>query len=121
MTRKEMIYNLRLIQQNLVPNKAAIPEIIKALSAEPCEDAVSREELYEVLNTMKEPTMLDAIFDAVENLPSVRPTRVRSKWEKANDEWRTCSNCGLAYNFADSGIFAYCPCCGAEMEGEECD
>lgn len=105
--------------------------IIKALEQEPCEDAVSRKDLYNALyehfhdedapNNITE-VRLGVVRNFVKDFPSVTPTRKKGKWiehpHEAGENWEyskyECSECHVWAN--DDSDF--CPNCGTEMESE---
>ena len=114
----------------------ALDMAIKALSQEPCEDAVSRQT---VIDALKEGTnvcdlitrtreMRIDIIDVIKALPSVNPTRAHGKWIQ-KEYWSEgcgmgetygyyyeCSKCGnLKKGGYDRCGVNYCPNCGAEM------
>jgi hypothetical protein len=113
----------------------ALEMAIKALEQEPCEDAVSREEVFEELNSLNGTAELDMAFEVIEKLPSVTPTRKKGKWIKqytafVNDDNQIvtechCTNCyGISYFRSMNGELVgakYCPNCGSEMENVEND
>ena len=78
-------------------------------------DAVSREA---VLDAIKNNYRMAGI-DVIEKLPPVTPARQKGEWEKANDSWLVCSECGFAYNSKKYSVLAYCPWCGEYMGGGE--
>lgn len=57
------------------------------------------------------------------SLPSAQPERKKGQWLWDKDEtYYRCSECGhLAYEtlYCMDGTYAYCPFCGAKMEGGE--
>ena len=97
----------------LVPNDVEVK-----IEQEPCDDAISREAVIEL--TFNEPNYTDAlnvlteIRDKVKELPSVQPSR-KGHW----DDTCTCSECGkwrILESDKLSGIYKYCPNCGACMK-----
>lgn len=109
---------------------------IKALKQEHCEDCISIKDainaIYGLHTGGKEAVEQESVFDhysealhdavyAIEELPPVKPTRAKGKWEyvqydgnKAIGNWH-CSECRLISN-AD---YHFCPNCGADMRGDE--
>lgn len=112
-------------------------ENIKRIDEEHYEDCVSRERvlsmaLYKFYNakqiigsagSLTSDEIIrdwDDMFDFVENLPFVRPTRAKGKWIKTftNDQLRVkCSECEYEVSafWNDWEKAKYCPNCGAEM------
>ena len=124
MTREEIIQGLYR------GDSRAIKEAIKALEKEPCEDAISKSDVFEILgNLMSIPYDFDRqinekdvseSMDEIKALQSVTPTRKKAKWIVLKDEYgdiceAICSCC------EDNGNhrWKYCHTCGAEMEREE--
>ena len=114
--------------------------VIVALSAEPCEDAISREELIEALNTWDKfgyaPTNeliplrgnvdkdkyvpyihYDDVLTCIRNMPSVSPQQKVGRWVVTDDDLVYCSECEDSYypRPIDASWY-YCPHCGAKME-----
>ena len=64
---------------------------------------------------------LEQVFDAVSHFPTIAPETLRpvANWVKGEDfmsEYYACSRC--AHKVRDRfGTSAYCPRCGAKMEG----
>lgn len=114
----------------------------EALEQEPCDDVVSRAEVFEIMgNLMSIPYDFDRpindddvseSMDKIKALPSVTPTRKKGKWirtykigfgEFAEYEVELidgfvadnchCSECGEELEKGERGI--YCPNCGAKM------
>ena len=87
---------------------------ITALEQEPCDDAISREA---VLNLIEKGECLSN--GAVKKLPSVQPSR-KGHWEERSKReyyayWERykCSKCG---HYGDND-YKFCPNCGACMKG----
>jgi hypothetical protein len=111
----------------------ALKKGIEALKQEPCEDAVSKASVFEILgNLMGIPYEFDRritekdvseSMDEIRNLPSVTPIRKVGKWITNSDfpDEIICSHCNTNYDmwFWEQGTMKYCPHCGAEMESEE--
>lgn len=111
---------------------------IKALEQEPCEDAVSRKALKEHLrarlyesainNTDYTCVASETFEDIADNrldiwiseLPSVRPTRKKAKWDRGytfpDGEYWKCSQCGELIKVKIP--MRFCNNCGAEMESD---
>lgn len=119
-------------------NYEAFQLAIKALEQEPCEDARSLAQVFEILgNLMSIPYDLDRpinkddvseSMDEIRALPPVTPERPKGHWCPQNDDyfdWYECSECGygsegeMQYSSEVDVRTNYCPNCGAEMESEE--
>lgn len=103
-----------------------LSEAIKVLSErlEPCEDAVSRKAVEDVLHGYFD-GMLETdtcspndIYGLIELLPFVTPKRKTGKWitESLADDFAfvyslKCSECGKYYGWEHN----FCPNCGADM------
>lgn len=117
-------------------DRQAFDMAIKALEQEPCEDAISRQEvldaMYELCDTgetfnenlWRDNPHIDAIADAINNLPSVTPQPKTGHWiySKAVNTgeiiFSECSVCGNGESRCAKRM-NYCPNCGAKMESED--
>jgi len=126
MTKEEHIKNLKAIKKVGLCKKYldSMNEAIKALEQQPCGDCVSRQSILEELNRLgrhafKDDTDYDCLFDFVDRLPPVTPTRKSGlRWIERfdnEDKWLECPHC---HKDSDNA-YAYCPNCGAEMRGAE--
>lgn len=129
MTREEAIALMKRNADGYYPQMTeALNMAIKALSAEPCEDAVSRQAVLDVLmpycaddDGSVEKT--DDLRNALDDIESLPPVHIRSKgeWiEGISENGVTtnlhCSKC--RYEDERCNRFNYCPNCGADMRGE---
>lgn len=82
-------------------------------------------------NPWRDNPYIDAIIDALDNLPSVTPQQKIGRWILSGGYWR-CSNCNqktlLKLDKSKSGYREYapiksdyCPNCGAKMDVNEED
>jgi hypothetical protein len=123
-------------------------ETLKMLQEEPCEDAISKASVFEILgNLMSIPYDFDRqitekdvseSMDEIGALPHVTPTRKKGKWIKIGDKgfgWSDtvickCSECEYKTEFRgkfdgqylivdQEHAHKYCPSCGTEMESKE--
>lgn len=127
MTREEAItYGKRVIDLGLNDETQAFCELaIKALEQEPCEDAVSR---TEVLNLVRFNAFhVKSQIKAIENMPPVTPQEPKiGHWLYIDERKAKCSQCGYIQitGGADKtghcnihyGVYKYCTNCGAKME-----
>ena len=58
----------------------------RLLEQEPCDDAISREDALEALNTINGTAELDKAFEVIEKLPSVRPQEPRESEDRNEHE-----------------------------------
>ena len=93
----------------------ALDMAVKALKQEPCDEAVSRQAVLDVMK--RELFMGDAISE-IENLPSVKPQPKMGRWITRPHVYGVtyCSECDFELKIDDTN---YCPKCGAKMESEE--
>ena len=91
----------------------ALQNAIKALEQEPCEDAVSRRAVNEIINDAYYLKLDDgaALQESIHQLPSVTPQPKMGRW-KWNFHCSLCNNIGERY-------YDYCPGCGAKMQEVE--
>ena len=88
---------------------------IPSAHPEPCEDAVSRQA---VINIINKPVIIKA-KEQIEALPSEQLERKKGKWEiyvisMLDGEGCRCSECG----FEGAPYWNYCPNCGADLRGD---
>jgi hypothetical protein len=124
MTREEASFILANIDRRVCDDELseALDMAIKALEQEPCEDAVSREEAFEELNSLNGTAELDMAFEVIEKLPSVTPTRKKGKWIAKSFHEVYCDNCKFDFDIMTNEFIdkmKYCPNCGAKMESED--
>lgn len=105
-------------------------KVIKALEAQPCEDAISRQAVKEAImdcETFYEDRMDTFIEDTtvlevkIDNLPSATPTRPHGKWiwyEVNGVDYCKCDRCN---NGAWEMEFDFCSYCGADMSEVKAD
>ena len=131
MTREEVIKRLKEIdiRDALQEDYDALYTAIEELEQEPCEDAISRQEVIDEIEFFQiNPQHFDfvSLIDNIKDLPSVRPQEKTGHWIEVIDEidslgnktWHhKCSICGNE----DSGWgnYKYCPQCGAKMQEAE--
>ena len=106
----------------------------RALSAEPCEDCISRQEALNVVHRYFEHYLQlndDICLDGLRSLPSITPKEKTGHWilQPSNKEqgerdfiWWKCSECGQVI-FSETKkdrreYHAYCGRCGARMVSE---
>ena len=104
----------------VLTNNKDVDEIIKVLEKEPCEDAVSRKAIFEMIEQIQDAggfigynTYLEA-FDRVDNMPPVTPTRKTGKWKNDGHGHILCTACNEVN--VNTWKSKYCPSCGAKME-----
>ena len=133
MTNKEAISIMNVIIHMLEPQydtervEDAVSMAIKELEQQPCDDAISREAVKDMLNEewikympMDLDINLSFVLKKISELPSVTPTRPKGRWLEQKDihkhhyGWFFCSECGAFLMSSDGAN--YCSCCGAKME-----
>ena len=99
-------------------NPFIILEVIAALKAEPCEDAIGRQAAIEAI---WDGTNMDIytreVKEILEGLSPIQPKAKTAHWVDCGERepWYRCSNCGRR---VWGGANHYCPECGAKMESE---
>ena len=96
---------------------------IEALKQQLCEDAISRQDVFELVEKMMMGLSEDAyneLYRGIDKIPSVTPIRPKGHWEVKHDEWMkprlvVCSNCKDCYNPQKVKYMKFCPNCGADM------
>ena len=119
MTREEALQILDTIP-TIGEQVDALEMAIEALSTEPCEDCISREEAKRIVDHYIQ--FYDGQFrinESIDNLPSVQPIRPKGEWipKPYSIEWKSdakCSNCGNLVAGALSN-YVTCPYCSADM------
>lgn len=116
MTRKEAIAFFRDMNECTYGNLEAVEMAIKALEQEPCEDAVSRQAVLDLINS---DWKYEGLETDVASLPSVNPQKI-GHWIMTGVyytgayetiDYVECSCCG-EYSLEEGD---YCPNCGAKM------
>ena len=134
---KRILYVYRAVNLVDASHREAFDMAIKTIEQQPCEDAVSLAQVFEILeNLMGIPYELDRpinkddvieSMDAIRALPPVTPARKKGKWViKATgfppEPMTVCSECGFDrdYYIFPRGCHKmnYCPNCGAKMVKE---
>ena len=94
----------------------------KTLSQKPCDDAVSREAVIEILGDYGCTNREGLIFKDIRALPSVTQKSKTGHWKKKEDDtcwWYVCSECEqepLKNRLNDDDVLsAFCPNCGCRM------
>lgn len=99
---------------------------IKALEQEPCEDAISRSSVFEIMgNLMSIPYDLDRpinkkdvseSMNEIKALPSVTPARPKGHWINIDKTHSKCDKCESVFEIVSAnGEANYCPNCGCFM------
>ena len=93
----------KIIQGLYRGDSRAIKEAIKALEKEPCEDAISKSDVFEILgNLMSIPYDFDRqinekdvseSMDEIRALPSVTPTRKKEEWIPCSERMPKQNEC----------------------------
>lgn len=122
-------------------NKAieqALKMAIKALEQQPCETAIDKKEVFNILrrNYRVQSVSVDGycvpanyredIYDEIKALPPVTPTHKVEKWirKPIRNEKGGCIGAEMICSYCKKDNeqdkkLAYCPNCGAEMRGSE--
>ena len=151
MTREEAIKKIKKVVEESVifeDELEAFDIAIKALehpeknvvAVVPCGDAISRQAVLDAMyelcgegsltdNPWRDNPHIDAITDAIENLPSVTLQQRAGRWIPTGYDgyadgnpvydWWECSECGWEHTGDEESLTAFCPNCGAKMEVEE--
>ena len=128
MTRKEAIQVLRdwdgyFIGHSSDDVNGALNMAIKALEQEPCDDAISRQAVLDLVADYD--LSMGQVVKAIHALPSVTPQPRTGRWIQKEEEgdaepfiiWE-CSECHCVDEDGKPS-YKYCPQCGARMEVEE--
>ncbi len=110
---------------------------IQALEQEPCEDAISRQAVLDVLCNLgwgceengadtEYVSALEDCAEKVKELPYVNPQKQTGQWIEKDgydgDTYYDCSECGESFCLIDGtptdNLYNFCPNCGKKMESE---
>lgn len=134
MTRQENILTLnehldhwkRLLSEKICDQNEgektidALQNAIKALEQDPCEDAVSRQAVLEVIRKCHCEEWVKADIGApIEVLPSVTPQPKMGRWIDVDGIWFKCSECDAHRKMMPAYKEYYCPNCGRRMQEVE--
>ena len=123
MTREEAIKGLKALCRDFSgykPNEEMFNIAIKVLEQQPCEDAISREDVEECQELMED-TYGDLVYvvrmSDIRQLPPVVPQSKMGKWiEKYHETFKYyCSICNSGSDLKTK----FCPNCGAKMKKGE--
>ena len=126
LARNILTEHIRLMgdEPSLNEDKEALSMAIQALSQEPCDDAISREAVKELIKCGVSTDTYDDVEQVckwIDALPSV--TQKSGKWiaidEEPHEDYE-CDKCGYVVstftaNIKPSEEYKYCPNCGAKM------
>lgn len=94
----------------------------KQTEQEPCEDAVSRQAVCNIVDAIRDCISVEgywAILERLKKLPSVNPQKI-GHWILTDDDFVYCSECEDSYYQRPiDASWYYCPHCGARMGGAE--
>ena len=132
MTREETINKVQGYLTDYLPieDYEELDEIIKALKQEPCEDAISKASVFEIMgNLMSIPYDFDRpitekdvseSMDEIRALPPVTPVRPKGHWINIDKTHSKCDKCGAIFEIVSAnGEANYCPNCGCLMSKGE--
>lgn len=123
MTNKEAIEELKRVDTLDMPARLCEAHYmaIKALEQEPCEDCISREQVFKCFTWTN---TKDEVYRRIQELPPVTPQPKMGRWEYVQYDnnpnignWH-CSECrGICTEMHSiEDAYNYCPNCGAKME-----
>lgn len=132
MTREELIRNLKYTMKKHENDKVPTfgtnisimcKSILDYLEQEPCEDAISKSDVFEILgNLMSIPYDFDRpinekdvseSMNEIVALPPVTPARPKGHWINIDKTHSKCDRCGAVFEIVSAnGEANYCPNCG---------
>ena len=119
MTHEEALYRVKGYLTDIIPieDYSEVEEIIKALEQQPCDDAISRQAVLELMADYD--LSMGQVVKGIHALPPVTPQQNVGHWifvDKAK-EHAHCSNCGYGdIDLMDGKPHNYCQSCGAKMQ-----
>ena len=129
MTREKAIKKIKsyLIDYLPIEDYEEAEEVIEALEQRPCNDAISKSDVFEVLgNLMSIPYDFDRpinekdvseSMDEIRALPPVTPERPKGHWINIDKTHSKCDKCESVFEIASAnGEANYCPNCGSFMK-----
>ena len=128
MTREEAIEMWVIPALKNTWNEKRCNEVLEALDQEPCEDAISRQAVFEIIRDFEYKNSHEEMLinSRIKQLPSVTPAEKVGRWIKysvprCGEQHYQCTSCKYYINFGQWGKlytkeFKYCPNCGAKME-----
>lgn len=123
MTREEAEIRIRAVFNNYFyfAGDREADEVIEVLRQEPCEDAISRQA---VINVLKDKWNMftdanDAMQESIDTIEALEPKK--GHWIEEKSKVYKCSNCGrYALEWGGQLMMSrYCPNCGAKMAESE--
>lgn len=121
----ETVLNISILKEHIEQANEDIEVFraaIKALEQGPCDDAINRQAVLDLLDDAKKQGIKQITVPyfkcLVENLPPVNPQPKTGKWmetDSADPYWYMCSECHRRVDDKES----YCPSCGAIMQESE--
>lgn len=108
-------------KERLREEVTVLEEKLKAISAEPCEDAISRQAVLSYIefiltHGMGKKKSFEFIKKYVEKQPSVTPKQKMGRWIKISPAGiYECSECGQNVMTGDIDAYRHCHGCGAKM------
>ena len=122
MTREEaksILLNAAWLGTN--EGREKIESAVEFLCGEPCDDAISRQAVLDILKSSK---LNWIVFKRVNDLPSVNLQEITGYWvaqdiHNCHTDFK-CSECDYIHNFMHlygepTADYTYCPNCGARM------
>lgn len=117
--------------EDIMRRVEAFEKAVNALQKEPCEDAVSRQAVLDLIDS---DWKYEGLEMGVANLPSVTPQQKTGRWISHSEHcemnnlrpsglgcyfWCSKCDCGIDYKYFHMVNYNYCPHCGADMRGAE--
>ena len=121
---KQMSLTKIIVDGKYLSVKVALEMAIKALEQEPCEDAISKQAVIDLvvanhteLNGLNV-VMYAPFYKDIIQLPSVISQPKTGHWKRIGYDIYECSICGQDVMTGDICAYKHCHGCGAKMESE---